>query len=189
MSTIRRSGAVLYAKDAQHLQRAAAAPPSSSCSRSPAVPEANATPFREAAGRAPAKARKSGARVDYEAVREVALALPDVKDSSTLRGVAFKACGRLLACKAVNRCAEPDTLMVRMPGAERDRLIAEDPRRFYITPHYLPHDVVLVRLKAVGRRQLKTVLGLAWQFVTASRPRAGGKAPKRRKVPSVFRYL
>jgi hypothetical protein len=57
----------------------------------------------------------------------VALALPDVIDSSTQRGMAFKARGKLLACKAINRSAEPETLMMRVGAAERDRLLAAMP--------------------------------------------------------------
>ena len=106
-------------------------------------------------------------RVDFETVRALALAMPEVTDSSTLRGISFKARGRLLACKAINRSAEPDTLMVRVGAADRDRLIGADPEVFYLTPHYLVNASVLVRLKQVSRKTLDAVLELAWQFVTA----------------------
>jgi hypothetical protein len=131
--------------------------------------------------------RKGG--VDYATVRELALALPDVIDSSTLRGIGFKARGRLLACKAINRSAEPETLMVRVGAADRDRLIAEDPEVFYLTPHYLVNASVLVRLKHVSRNALQTVLGLAWQFVTTENAAGGRKPGKRKQASSVFRYL
>jgi hypothetical protein len=110
--------------------------------------------------------RKSKRGVDYEIVRELALALPDVKDSSRLRGIAFKARGKLLACKAVHRSAEPETLVVRLSTIDRDRLIAAEPEIYYLTPHYLLHSSVLVRLKVINRKGLQSLLQTAWQYVT-----------------------
>jgi hypothetical protein len=132
--------------------------------------------------------RKAG--VDYATVRELALGLPDVVDSSTLRGIAFKARGKLLACKAVNRSAEPETLMVRVGAAQRDRLIAAEPDRYYLTAHYLVNESVLVRLARIDREGLQAALQLGWTFVTttAASPRAR-KPAKRKKAASVFRYL
>jgi hypothetical protein len=130
-----------------------------------------------------AKTHKSG--VDFATVRELALALPDVVDSSTLRGIAFKARGKLLACKAVNRSAEPETLMMLVGAAERDRLLAAMPEICYLTAHYLVNESVLVRLAKVDRKILQELFGLAWKFVT-TKP---AKPAKRRKAGSVFRYL
>jgi hypothetical protein len=130
--------------------------------------------------------RKSG--VDYATVRELALRLPDVVDSSTLRGFAYKVHGKLLACKAINRSAEPETLMVRVGAAERDRLIDAEPDRYYLTAHYMANESVLVRLASVDRQGLEAVLQLAWKFVTATSPTVRRRA-KRKKAASVFRYL
>lgn len=121
-------------------------------------------------------------------VRELALGLPDVVDSSTLRGSAYKVHGRLLACKAIHRSAEPDTLMVRVGAADRDRLIDAEPDRYYLTAHYTASETVLVRLASVNRKDLETLLQLAWKFVTATA--ASSRRPrKRKKAASVFRYL
>ncbi len=142
--------------------------------------------------RRPAKVKGKTARrggVDYATVRELALALPEVSDHSTLRGIGFKVRGKLLACKAINRSAEPETLMVRVGAADRDRLIAADPAVFYLTPHYLAYASVLVRLKHVSRKTLQAVFELAWRFVTADSGARGRNPGKRRKRASVFRYL
>jgi hypothetical protein len=135
----------------------------------------------QAAPRKPS--RKTG--VDYATVRELALALSDVVDSSRQSGIGFKARGKLLACKAVNRSAEPDSLVMRVGAAERDRLLAAMPEVCYVTPHYLAFESVLVRLAKVDRRTLQELFALAWKFVTA----ATAKPARRRKVGSVFRYL
>jgi predicted enzyme related to lactoylglutathione lyase len=133
-------------------------------------PEGNVVQFREelsTPGRAakPKTSRKNG--VDYATVRELALALPDVVDSSTGRGIAYKARGKLLACKAIHRSAVPETLLVRVGAADRDRLLGAQPRIYYLTPHYLESGSVLVRLNHINRKALQSVLGMAWQFVTA----------------------
>lgn len=150
-------------------------------------PEGNVVQFREPAGVAikavPRKSARGG--VDYATVREVALALPDVLDSSTSRGIGFKARRKLLACKAVHRSAEPDSLLLRVGATERDRLLAAMPEICYVKPHYLAHECVLVRLTRVDRKTLQDLFGIGWKFVTA----AAAKAPKRRKTGSVFRYL
>jgi hypothetical protein len=130
--------------------------------------------------------RKAG--VDYATVRELALSLPDVVDSSTLRGIAFKARGKLLACKAINRSAEPETLMVRVGAVERDRLIGAEPGTYYLTAHYLVNESVLVRLGSIDRKGLQAVLQLAWKFLTATSTSVR-KPAKRKKAGSVFRYL
>jgi hypothetical protein len=46
-------------------------------------------------------------KADFALVREIALALPDVKDATTPRGFALKLRGKLLACEAIHRSAEP----------------------------------------------------------------------------------
>jgi hypothetical protein len=151
-------------------------------------PEGNVIQFREpadvAAKVAPRKASRKGA-VDFTTVRELALQLPDVVESSMHRGIAFKARGKLLACKAIHRSAEPESLMMRVGAAERDRLLAALPDICYLTPHYLMSESVLVRLAKVDRKTLQELFGLAWKVVTV----APTKPARRRKPGSVFRYL
>ena len=128
------------------------------------------------------------AGVDYATVRELALDLPDVVDSSTLRGVSYKVHGKLLACKAIHRSAEPETLMGRVGAADRDRLIDAEPDSYYLTAHYMANESVLVRLASVDRKGLQALLQLAWKFVSATA--ASSRRPrKRKKAASVFRYL
>ncbi|HTC45530.1 MAG TPA: hypothetical protein VK696_10810 [Steroidobacteraceae bacterium] len=144
---------------------------------------------RQRPRRPPAKAQKASQRgVDYETVRELAMALPGVVDSSTLRGIQFKTRGKLLACKAINRSAEPGSLMVRVGAAEQDRLIAALPDACYVTPHYRLYESILVRLARIDRKSLQDVLAVAWKFVTAA-PASRKKPTKRKKAASVFRFL
>ena len=103
--------------------------------------------------------------LDFEAVREVALALPDVAESNTRRGLSFKVNGRLLTCPAIHRSAEPNSLMVRIGRTERAQLLSEKPDTYYVTDHYLNYSAVLVRLSKIDRKSLRSLLERAWFFV------------------------
>ena len=63
--------------------------------------------------------------IGFEAVRKIALTLPDVEDGTAYGSPALKVRGHLFACIAINKSAEPHSLMVRMPFEDRDALIAE----------------------------------------------------------------
>ena len=122
-------------------------------------------------------------------VRELALALPEVVDTSRLRGIAFKARGKLLACKAIHRSAEPESLVVRVGSGERDRLIAAAPGIYYLTPHYLNSiECVLVRLAKVDAKALAALFANAREFV-AGKAAAVRKTPRKKRAVSIFRYL
>jgi hypothetical protein len=127
--------------------------------------------------------RKSPA---FAAVREIALALPEVVDASSARGVAFKVHGRLLACTAIHSSAEEGTLAVPIDAHLRASLLAAEPDVYYLTPHYEPYPMVLVRLARIRRTELRKLLETAWLFVTSNprkrRQRAAGKAPRRKSA-------
>jgi hypothetical protein len=100
----------------------------------------------------------------FEDVRIVALALPGVEESTIHGQPSLKLRGRLFACPAIHRSAEPDTLALRMPHTERARLLAEEPDRCYVTEHYEKHPMVLVRLPRISVRWLRQLLKRAWQI-------------------------
>ena len=116
--------------------------------------------------------------IDFEVVREIALALPDVEESTIHGGPSLKVHGRLLACPAIHRSAEPHTLAVRIDFDTRAELMAEAPRIYYVTDHYINYPTVLVRLSEVDRDSLTDLLGIAWRFVTSKskETRRTGKA-------------
>jgi hypothetical protein len=135
--------------------------------------------------------------LNFDAVREIGLALPDVEDSTTYRGFSLKVRGRLLACAAIHKSAEPDSLMVRIGFEECALLRAAEPDTYYLTEHYSRHPTVLVRLEQISRDSLRDLLGRAWLFVSEkaregrpkARRQAGSSAvrEKRRKPTDVRR--
>ena len=128
----------------------------------------------------PARVRKAapGKPVDFDTVREIGLALPEVEASTTYGAFSLKLRAKLLACTAINKAAEPSSLMVRLPFADRDRLIKEQPDVFYLKDHYASYPCVLVRLPKIRRDTLRDLLGAAWRFVMETMP--AKRAPRQR---------
>jgi hypothetical protein len=100
----------------------------------------------------------------FDDVREIGAQLPGVKATADKLGVALKVGREILACTAIHKSAEPDSLMVRLGFERRDALLAESPKAFYLTAHYEPYPVVLVRLPRVSRAYLEVLLNEAWEF-------------------------
>jgi hypothetical protein len=103
--------------------------------------------------------------LSFDAVRELALALPDVEESTSYGAPSWKVRGKLVACQAINKSAEPNSLAVMIPFEQRDELIAAQPDVYYLTDHYVSYPCVLVRLSRVHRDALRDLLGMAARFV------------------------
>ncbi len=115
-------------------------------------------------------------KMDFEVVRDIAKALPDVEESSLHGAPSLKVSGRLLTCPALHSSAEPDSLAVRIGFEQRAELLAAEPTIYYVTDHYVNHPAVLVRLGRIDRDSLKALLKLAWRFVSSKKKaiRRGG---------------
>ena len=116
-------------------------------------------------------------RIDFDVVREIALALPDVEEGTLHGAPTLKVSGRLLTCPALHKSAEPNSLVVRIGHDQRAELLAARPNVYYVTDHYVNYPTVLVRLSQIDRSSLKDLLGVAWQFVASKK-----KATRRRTV-------
>jgi hypothetical protein len=103
--------------------------------------------------------------IDFDLVRDIALKLPEVQATESARGPGLKVRGRLMACPAVHRSAEPNTLMVRVSMEERERRIEANPDIYYVTDHYRKYPALLVRLSKIERNSLEELLTCSWQFV------------------------
>ena len=102
----------------------------------------------------------------FDTVRQIALALPGVEEGTAYGSPAFKVDGKMFACIAVNRSAEPNTLVVRMEFDERDELIKEEPKTYYLADHYVDYPCVLVRLAHIRHDALRDLLLMGWRFVS-----------------------
>jgi hypothetical protein len=117
-------------------------------------------------------------KIDFDVVRAIAIALPDV-EASTIHGApSLKVRGRLLTCPALHRSAEPNTLAVRIDFDQRAELMAAEPDVYYVTDHYLNYPTVLVRLSRIDQDSLRDLLTMAWRFVSSKTKRSGRKVGK-----------
>ena len=107
-------------------------------------------------------------QIDFDLVREIALELPDVEETTIHGAPSLKVRGRLLACPALHKSAEPNTLAVKIDFERRDELIAADPETYYLKDHYLEYPVVLVRLNRVHPDALRELLLIGWRHVLKS---------------------
>lgn len=118
--------------------------------------------------------RRTGS--SFETVRSIAAELPDVEEGIAWRVPVWRLRGRILACTASHKSAEPNTLVVVIGFDQRDAMIEDDPATYYLKPHYENYPSVLVRLSRIDRGALKDLLQAAWRFVAASQSKRGGGA-------------
>ena len=121
----------------------------------------------------------------FDRVRKIGRNLAGVEEGTTYGSPALKLDGKMFACMAVHRSAEPGTLAVRIDFPQRDELLAADPSTYYLTDHYLNYPTVLVRLSRVHPDALKDLLRMAYEFARGerrrTRPRRRAGSPRRSK--------
>jgi hypothetical protein len=105
-------------------------------------------------------------KIGFDTVRKMGLALPDVEEGTIYGSPALKVRGKMFACLAVHRSADPGSLAIRIDFDQREELMAADPRTYYLTEHYVNYPVVLVRLTRVHPDALRDLLLMAWRFVS-----------------------
>jgi hypothetical protein len=108
--------------------------------------------------------------LDFNTVRKLGLALPNVADGTAYGAPALKLGGKLLVCIPTNKSAEPGSVVVRIDLEHRAELLRQHPDIYYITDHYAPHPSVLVRLSKTTPRDLTELLRDACRFVMSSAP-------------------
>jgi len=102
--------------------------------------------------------------VTFEQVRDFALTLPGVEESTSYGTPALKVRGRFLA-----RLHENGALVVRVGADAQEALIAMEPEVYFITPHYAGSWAVLVRLDMIEEAAMQELMVETWR----------GNAPKR----------
>lgn len=107
----------------------------------------------------------------FDVVRKMGLALPEVEEGTAYRSPALKVRGKMFACLAIHRSAEPNSLVVCIDFDQRDELIAGEPQTYYLTDHYVNYPCVLVRLTRIRQDALRDLLLIGWRFMSTTRRR------------------
>ena len=121
-------------------------------------------------------------RSGFDRAIAIARTLPDVEVTTSWGASALKVRGKMFACVAINKSAEPNSMVVRMDMAQRDLLIDEDPATYYLTDHYVNYPCVLVRLSRVSPDALRDLIRGAHRFISASTSARRSSRPGRKTV-------
>jgi hypothetical protein len=100
--------------------------------------------------------------VAFEEVREIALGLPEVEESTTNGSLAFRVRGKLF----LHLWDDEDTLVIRVGRDEKRTLLAADPSRFFVNRAHETSPAVLTRLTNNGQSDLVELAELitdAWR--------------------------
>jgi hypothetical protein len=112
----------------------------------------------------------------FDVVRAIATTIPGVEEAVSWGAQSLKVNGRLLACMAMNKSAEPGSLVVCVDMDQRDEMIAADPDTYYVTDHYVNYRAILVRLDRIHRDALRDLLTMA---VRSEQARGARRRPAR----------
>jgi len=115
----------------------------------------------------------------FKAVESIGRTLPDVEVTTTYGQPALKVRGRMFACIASNKSAEPNTLVVMMDFADRDALVEDDPATYYLKEHYVNYPCILVRLSRVRADALRDLVTGAHRFVSARSSKSSASGRRR----------
>jgi hypothetical protein len=114
-------------------------------------------------------------RITFDDVRNLTEGLDGVEVGTTYGTPALRVRGKVFACIATHRSAEPDTLVAVIGFEERDQLLEAEPDTYYLKDHYRNYPAVLVRLRRIHCDALRDLLRMAWRLAADSRARRAGR--------------
>ena len=121
-------------------------------------------------------------------VRRIAMTLPEVEEAKDdfrfavwnkgkLKGFVWSWKERINPKKP--RVPNPGVIAARVANlAQRDLLLAAEPKKFFTEPHYSGFPAVLVRLDAVTVADLKVLIAEAWRCMAPPAPAVNRKKKK-----------
>ncbi len=105
---------------------------------------------------------------DWETVRAFASTLPGAEESTTYGKPAFKVKGKLFAWVSPDDAAD-GALAVRVDPDELALFVEASPDRYFQTPHYQGHSILLVRMDAIPPEELGERIEDSWLLRAPSR--------------------
>jgi hypothetical protein len=125
--------------------------------------------------------KKTRRPLTFADVREIALSMPEVTETTAWGMPTFKAVKTIFAIEPHPRPdVAPNSVGVPISFEERARLLAARPDVYYVTDHWAKSAGVLVRLSSVSRTELREILSAAWHH--AMEHQARKKARRKTKA-------
>jgi hypothetical protein len=87
--------------------------------------------------------------------------LPGAEESTTYGKPAFKVKGKLFAWVSPDDAAE-GALAVRADPGELELFVETTPDRYFQTPHYYGHSILLVRMERITEKELAERIEDSW---------------------------
>src|SRR5258706_13690710 len=115
----------------------------------------------------------------FKTVESIGRTLADVEVTTSWGQPSLKVRGKMFACIASHKSADPNTLVVMMDFADRDALVEHDPGTYYLKDHYLNYPCVLVRLSRIHPDALRDLVIGAHRCVSANARRKKPATAKR----------
>lgn len=113
---------------------------------------------------APAKAKSAFTWEEFRALA-LSLNLPNVIETTSWGQPTLKAHGKLWAWWSPTE----DAPVFKLPKEEREFLLEADPETFFLTPHYQPHALILVRPEKLDPAWAKAMLTRMWREMAPKR--------------------
>ncbi len=98
---------------------------------------------------------------DWGTVRRIASSLPGAEESTTYGQPCFKVAGKLFVWLSPDKTAD-GALAVRVDPGELPLFVETAPERYFQTPHYHGHPILLIRLDQVDPRELAERIEDSW---------------------------
>jgi hypothetical protein len=100
--------------------------------------------------------------ISHDDVRRIALGLPGSYEQESYGGrPSWRTKGRMFTWIR----DDPEALVVWVESVdEKDALILSDPDKFFTTPHYDGHSILLVRLEAVDVDEAEELISESWRL-------------------------
>ena len=96
---------------------------------------------------------------DWETVRELGLAYPEVEESTSYGQPGLRVRRKLFAWMSPS---ETGALCVRVDPDEKELLLESNPDAYFTTPHYANYPAVLIRFEHIGHEELAERIEDAW---------------------------
>jgi len=96
---------------------------------------------------------------DWETVRELGFAYPEVEESTSYGQPGLRVRRKLFAWMSPS---ETGALCVRVDPDEKALLLESNPDAYFTTPHYANYPAVLIRFEHIGRKALAERIEDAW---------------------------